>query len=192
MPPRHLKSETCSIKFPAWCFGRNPQRQFIGCSYTESLAYTFSYAIRENIKSTRYQKLWPLQLDKEAAVRWQLAGKLNRRDSYIAAGVGGGITGEGADILTIDDPIKDAEEANSQVYRDKVWEWYTTTAYTRLQPNASVILVMTRWAEDDLAGRLIKQADSDPKSDQWVIFHMKALREANERFEYTTKHYQKG
>lgn len=133
-----------------------------------------------------------MQLDKEAAVRWQLAGKLNRRDSYIAAGVGGGITGEGADILTIDDPIKDAEEANSQVYRDKVWEWYTTTAYTRLQPNASVILVMTRWAEDDLAGRLIKQADSDPKSDQWVIFHMKALREANERFEYTTKHYQKG
>jgi predicted phage terminase large subunit-like protein len=177
MPPRHGKSEITSIRFPAWCFGRNPQIQIIGCSYAESLAYSFSYAIRETISSPSYQRLWQLGLDKAGAVRWQLANKDNKRDSYIAAGVGGGITGEGADILLIDDPVKNAEEAESAVYRDKVWEWYTTTARTRLQPDGAIVLIMTRWHKDDLAGRLLEQARIDPKADQWEVLHLKAISE---------------
>lgn len=175
MPPRHLKSETCSIRFPAWCLGRNPQRQFIGCSHTESLQYTFSYAVRETILSPRYQRLWPHKLDKAGAVRWQISGKSNMRDSYIAAGVGGGITGEGADFLIVDDPIKNAEEANSQTIRDSIWQWWITTAVTRLQPGGAKILIMTRWHDDDLAGRLLKIAAKDKKADQWTVLHLKAI-----------------
>ncbi len=99
MPPRHGKTEICSIRLPAWYLGRNPQAQIIACSYAEGLAYSNSYAVRETIESPRYQRLWPLKLDVAGAVRWQLAGKDNKRASYIAAGVGGGITGEGADCL---------------------------------------------------------------------------------------------
>lgn len=175
MPPRHGKSEIASIRFPAFYLGKNQQSQIIGCSYAENLAYTFSYAIRETISGERYQCLWPLSLDKSGAVRWQLANKDNRRDSYIAAGVGGGITGEGADILIIDDPVKNSEEADSQTYRDKTWEWYTTTARTRLQPDGAIILIMTRWHKDDLAGRLLEQSRVDPDADQWEVLHLKAI-----------------
>jgi hypothetical protein len=175
MPPRHGKSEMASIRFPAWCYGRDPQKQIIGCSYAENLAYSFSYAVRETIESPSYQRLWTLKLDKAGAIRWQIAGKENRRDSYIAAGVGGGITGEGADILIIDDPVKNADEANSKVYRDKVWQWYITTARTRLQPGGAIILIMTRWHVDDLAGRLLRVAQNDLQADQWEVLHLKAI-----------------
>lgn len=175
IPPRHGKSELCSIRFPAWYLGRNPQRQIIGCSYSEGLAYTFSYAIRETIASPRYQKLWPIQLDTAGAVRWQLANKSNLRASYIAAGVGGGITGEGADVLIIDDPVKNAEEAESEIYREKVWQWYKTTARTRLQPDGAIILIMTRWHKADLAGKLIELAETDKEADQWEVVNLPAL-----------------
>ena len=179
MPPRHLKSETCSIRFPAWFLGRNPQKQIIGCSYAESLAYTFSYAVRETISSPLYQKLWPLQLDTSGAVRWQLANKDNRRPSYIAAGIGGGITGEGADLLVIDDPVRDYAEAMSETYRDRAWQWWIATALTRLQPGGAVVLVMTRWHEDDLAGRILKVSQQDPGADQWVVVHFPAISGGN-------------
>lgn len=175
MPPRHGKSELCSIRFSAWYLGKHQQAQIIGCSYAESLAYSFSYAIRETIAGEHYQKLWPLGLDTAGAVRWQLTGKENRRASYIAAGVGGGITGEGADLLIIDDPVKNAEEAESSAQRDKVYGWYTTTARTRLQPDAAIILIMTRWHVDDLAGRLIADAKRDPAADQWEILNLSAV-----------------
>lgn len=175
MPPRHGKSETCSIRFPAWYLGRNTQNQIIGCSYSEGLAYTFSYAVRETIGGSRYQKLWPLQLDTSGAVRWQLADKENLRASYIAAGVGGGITGEGANLLIIDDPVKNAEEAESQTYRDKVFSWYQTTARTRLQPDGAIILIMTRWHKDDLAGRLLALSATDKEADQWEVVKFPAI-----------------
>ncbi len=175
MPPRHGKSELCSIRLPAWYLGRNQQNQIIGCSYAENLAYTFSYAIRETIAAERCQRLWPLKLDTSGAVRWQLAGKENKRASYIAAGVGGGITGEGADLLIIDDPVKNAEEAESQTYRDHTYQWYITTARTRLQPDAAIVLIQTRWHVDDLAGRLLEDARRDPKADQWQVLNLSAI-----------------
>ncbi len=177
MPPRHGKSELCSIRFPAWYLGKNQQNQVIGCSYAESLAYSFSYAVRETISSPSYQRLWRVGLDTAGAVRWQLANKDNKRASYIAAGIGGGIAGEGADLLIIDDPIKNAEEAASQIYRDKTYQWYVTTARTRLQPDAAIILILTRWHVDDLAGRLLDDAKRDPKADQWEVLSLSALKE---------------
>ena len=177
MPPRHLKSETCSIRYPAWFLGRNPQKAVIGCSYSDNKAYTFSYAVREIISSSKYQKLWPLKLQTTGAMHWQLADKNDLRPSYIAAGVGGGITGEGADLLIIDDPLKNSEEANSQTVRDSIWQWYITTAMTRLQPDGSKIIIMTRWHTDDLVGRLLKVAQTDSKADQWEVLHLPAIKD---------------
>lgn len=94
-----MKSETCSIRFPAWFLGRNPQKSIIGCSYSDNKAYTFSYAVREVISGPKYQRLWPLKLATSGAMHWQLTGKNDLRPSYIAAGVGGGITGEGANCF---------------------------------------------------------------------------------------------
>ena len=175
VPPRHGKSELCSIRFPAWYLGRNPQHQIIACSYAIDLARTFSYAVRQTILSDRYQELWDRQLDIGQMTHWQLVGKDNLRPSYIAQGVGGGITGEGADLLILDDPIKNAEQAGSKTYRDTVWQWWITTAMTRLQPGGAVILIMTRWHEDDLAGRILKSAKSNRDADQWEVLHLKAL-----------------
>jgi len=146
----------------------------MACSHTESLAIGFSNAVRGTIEGNAYQSLWSHNLSKSLATHWQLEGKENLRSSYIAAGVGGGITGEGADLLIIDDPIKNYEEADSKTYRDKTWLWWTTTALTRLQPGGAVIIIMTRWHEDDLAGRIIKSTKV-PKADQWEILHLKAI-----------------
>ncbi len=175
MPPRHLKSETCSIRFPAWFLGRNPQKAIIGCFYSDNKAYNFSYAVREVITSPKYQKLWEVKLQTSGAMHWQLAGKHDIRPSYIAAGVGGGITGEGASVLIIDDALKNAEEANSDTVREAIWQWYITTAITRLEPDGAKIVIMTRWHDDDLAGRLLKVASRDPKADQWEVLHLKAI-----------------
>lgn len=177
MPPRHLKSETCSIRFPAYYLGKHPQNGIIGCSYSDNKAYTFSYAVREVISGIKYQKLWPLQLQTSGAMHWQLANKDDLRPSYIAAGVGGGITGEGANLLIIDDPIKNMEEAMSDTIRESIWQWYITTALTRLQADGAKILIMTRWHKDDLAGRLLKVAANDKKADQWEVLHFKAINE---------------
>ena len=176
-PPRHGKTETASIRFAAWYLGRNPQKQIIAASYAESLAYANSYSVRTTIESPQYQRLWPIELDRAGAIRWQLAGKDNNRASYIAAGVGGGITGEGADLLIIDDPIKNREEAESPLIRAKIWSWYRTVARTRLQPHAAVVLIMTRWHCADLAGELLEQSRADPEADQWQILHLRATED---------------
>jgi predicted phage terminase large subunit-like protein len=113
-------------------------------------------------------------------MHWQLAGKHDLRPSYIAAGVGGGITGEGASVLIIDDPLKNAAEASSDTIRESIWQWYITTAITRLEPDGAKIVIMTRWHDDDLAGRLLKVAQKDPKADQWTVLHLKAINEKGE------------
>lgn len=174
MPPRHSKTQTASILFPSWYLGRFPQQQFIGASYAEPLALNNSQACRDTITSGKYQVLWPHKLDVKGSVRWRIAGKSNKRPNFVAAGVGGAITGEGADILLIDDPFKNYEEAYSIVLRDKVWNWYTSTARTRIQPNGAIIIIATRWHHDDLIGRLIRQSANDPNADQWVELRLPA------------------
>lgn len=169
MPPRHGKTEEVSIQFPAWYLGSNPQHQIIGASYSEPLAYNNSRACRDTIASEPYQTLWRHKLDATGVTNWRITGKLNKRPNYVAAGAGGAITGEGADIMIIDDPVKNYEDACSVILRDRNWEWYKTVVRTRLQPHAAIILIMTRWHHDDLAGRLLRLSKSDPLASNWTL-----------------------
>jgi predicted phage terminase large subunit-like protein len=175
MPPRHGKSELVSVRFPGYYLGNKPQKQVIATSYSGSLAFAFSAALRDSMKSEAYQRLWPVKFQTDNNATWMLKGKENGRPNYIAAGVGGPISGQGADLLLIDDPVKNAEEADSFVYREKAWQWYNTTARTRLQPNGSIVIVQTRWHEDDLSGRLLNLMRSDPNADQWKVILLPAI-----------------
>ena len=113
-----------------------------------------------------------MKQESSAAKHWEIEGHNGGMD---AAGAYGPITGKGADVLVIDDPVKNAEEAYSPVQREKLWDWYQSTAFTRLEPNGAIILVMTRWHEDDLAGRLLKQEPG-----QWEVVSLPALAEADD------------
>jgi len=171
MPPRHGKSELASRRFPAWFLGRNPKKNVIAASYNSDLANDFGRNVRNIVDSREYAALFDTRLadDSRAANRW------NTHDggAYVAAGVGTAITGRGADILLIDDPLKDREEADSENQRDKVWDWYTSTAYTRLAPGGRVVVIQTRWHEDDLTGRLIEEQAKG--GDQWEILELPAI-----------------
>ena len=172
MPPRHGKSELASRRFPAWYLGRNPDRQIIAASYNSDLASDFGREVRNIVASPEYAAIFDTRLreDSRAAERWNT----DKGGSYVAAGVGTAVTGRGAHILLIDDPLKDREEADSEIRRQRVWEWYTSTAYTRLMPGGAVILIQTRWHEDDLAGRLLNQAGGD----RWEVLELPAIDEA--------------
>jgi len=182
MPPRHGKSETTSVKFPAWYLGRHPQRRIITASHTATLAARFSMRARNDFAQYA-PEVFGLQVNPEvsAMYRWDVldpdAEPGTPPGGMIAAGIGGPITGHGADLAIIDDPHKGAEDANSQVQRDAVWDWFRYVLRTRLMPDAAIILVLTRWHEDDLAGRLIAQAAADPEADQWTILRLPALAE---------------
>jgi len=172
MPPRHGKSELASRRFPAWYIGRNPGKQIIAASYNSDLASDFGREVRNIVSSPEYSKLFgtALAADSQAANRWHTdAGGM-----YVAAGVGTAITGRGADILLIDDPFKDREEADSEIRRGRVWDWYTSTAYTRLMPGGAVVIINTRWHDDDLSGRLL--ADMQDSGDQWEVLSLPAIR----------------
>ena len=171
LPPRHGKSELGSIQFPAWFLGRNPDKEVICCSYTSDLAIDFGRKTRNLIDQVEFKNLFNVSLagDSQAANKW----RTNSGGSYTAVGVGGPITGRGADILIIDDPFKNRKEAESPLVRQQIWDWYLSTAYTRLSPTGSVILIQTRWHEDDLAGRLIEKAKQD--GDNWHVLKFPAI-----------------
>ncbi len=171
MPPRHGKSELVSRKYPAWFIGRNPGKQVICAAYNSDLATEFGRDVRNTIADPFYRNIFNVNLrqDSKAADRWLT----DNGGSYLAAGVGSGITGYGADLAVIDDPFKDRKEAESKTVRDSVWAWYRSTLYTRLMPGASVILCVTRWHEDDLAGRLLREQDRG--GDQWNVVTLPAL-----------------
>ena len=148
----------CSIDFPAWYLGRNPEKEIITASYSADLAQDFGGKTREKVNSPEFQLVFPhvsLKEDEKARGRWRTA----QGGSYTAVGVGGPMTGRGANILLIDDPIKNREEANSEVYREKTWEWFTSTAFTRLEPSGVAVVIMTRWHMDDLAGRILEHPE---------------------------------
>jgi predicted phage terminase large subunit-like protein len=168
MPPRHGKSELASRRFPAWYLGRNPSRQIIAASYNSELASDFGRDVRNIVASPEYGCVFDTRLrdDSRAADRWNT----DAGGAYVAAGVGTAITGRGAHVLLIDDPLKDRAEADSETIRDKVWNWYTSTAYTRLMPGGAVIVIQTRWHEDDLAGRLL-----DHDNGEWQVLDLPAL-----------------
>lgn len=170
MPPRHGKSELASRRFPGWYMGRNPSRQIIAASYNGDLASDFGREVRNIVGSPEFGRLFEVSLsaDSSAANRWHT----DKKGMYVAAGVGTAITGRGADVLLIDDPFKDREEADSEIRRQRVWDWYTSTAYTRLMPGGAIIVINTRWHDDDLSGRLI--AEQAAGGDQWTVLSLQA------------------
>lgn len=156
MPPRHGKSMIASHNFPAWALGQYPEYEIIAASYGSSLPNKFSRQVRAFLRDKKYKLLFPetkLDPTNENVEGWSTT----KGGGYIPAGVGGGITGKGAHIFIVDDPIKDAEEADSETIRQNIWDWWGSTAYTRLAPNAGVLVIQTRWHDDDLSGRMIMQ-----------------------------------
>jgi len=182
MPPRHGKSETTTVKFPAWYLGRHPDHRIIIASHTASLAARFSMRARNDFAQFA-PEVWGYGVapDVSAMYRWDVfdpnAPTGQPPGGAIAAGIGGPITGQGAHLAIIDDPVKDAESASSKVQRDAVWDWYRFVLRTRLFPDAAIVLVLTRWHEDDLAGRLMAAAEADPEADQWEILRLPAVAE---------------
>ncbi len=178
MPPRHGKSTLASVSFPAWHLGRNPEHEFISCSYSGSLAMGFSRKVRQVLREPTYKAVFKTRLDpdSQSAEAWLTTDG----GGFVAAGVGGGITGKGAHILVIDDPVKNREDAESQNNRDANWDWYTSTAYTRLAPGGGVLVILTRWHDDDLAGRLLKSGLQG--GDEWEVVRYPAIAEEDEEF----------
>ena len=176
MPPRHTKSEFASFMLPAWFLGRFPGKKIIQCSNTAELAVGFGRKVRNLVDSEVYAKIFPnvaLRSDSKAAGRWST----NANGEYFAIGVGGTVTGKGADLLIIDDPHSEQEAAlaagDPSVY-DKVFEWYTSGPRQRLQPGGSIVVVMTRWAKRDLTGRIL-QSMTDRDGDEWEIIELPAI-----------------
>lgn len=182
MPPRHGKSEIASRNFPPWHLGQYPDHEFIACSYNVSLAMDFSRKVKGIMTDPRYSAVFPTRLDpsNQSTETWGIDGY---RGGYVAAGIGGPITGKGAHCLVIDDPVKNAEEADSPDIRGKIWEWYLSTAYSRLAPGGGVLIIQTWWHDDDLAGRIqsmMKGAGDDEYIDQFEVIKYPAIAEADE------------
>tara|TARA_R100000278_G_scaffold23554_1_gene21936 strand:- start:4392 stop:5912 length:1521 start_codon:yes stop_codon:yes gene_type:complete len=176
MPPRHTKSEFASYLLPAWFLGKYPAKKVIQTSHTAELAVGFGRKVRNLVSSDAYKTIFPtvnLQSDSKAAGRWNT----NAGGDYFAIGVGGAVTGKGADLLIIDDPHSEQEaviaETSPEVY-DKVYEWYTSGPRQRLQPGGSIVIVMTRWSKRDLTGQVIK-ASAQHGGDEWEVIEFPAI-----------------
>lgn len=177
MPPRHTKSEFASYLLPSWFLGRSPEKKVIQTSHTAELAVGFGRKVRNLVGSDVYKDVFPnvgLQADSKAAGRWST----NHGGEYFAIGVGGAVTGKGADLLIIDDPHSEQEAklamTDPSIF-DSVYEWYTSGPRQRLQPGGSIVIVMTRWSTKDLTGRILKSSIEDEKVNEWEIIELPAL-----------------
>jgi predicted phage terminase large subunit-like protein len=173
MPPRHGKSQLCSRYFPAWFLGMFPDSRVIQAGYGNSFAATWGRHTRNAIDEANRLGIFPVRGDpaKSSADEWEILG---REGGMYCVGIGGGVTGRGADLLTLDDPVKSRAEAESLTYRERTWEWYTDDLYTRLHPGARVLLVATRWHSDDLPGRILAQ---DAGRHEWTVINLPAIAE---------------
>ena len=172
LPPRHSKSEFASTYLPAWMMGLNGSLKVIQCTHTAELAVRFGRKVRNLIDSEDFQHIFPdlkLQADNKSAGRWTT----NQDGESFYAGVGGAITGRGADLLIIDDPHSE-QDALSPKSLESAYEWYTSGPRQRLQPGGTIIIVMTRWSTKDLVGKLLKKQDND-FSDNWEMIEFPAI-----------------
>tara|TARA_R110001592_G_scaffold6107_4_gene33125 strand:- start:325 stop:1788 length:1464 start_codon:yes stop_codon:yes gene_type:complete len=173
MPPRHTKSEFASYLFPSWIIGRKPKTKIIQTTHTAELAVNFGRKVRNLIATTEYKNIFDsvdLQADSKAAGRWST----NHGGEYFAAGVGGAITGRGADLLIIDDPHSE-QDALSDTAMDHAYEWYTSGPRQRLQPGGAIVIVMTRWSLRDLTEKVLKAQGYDEHADKWEVVEFPAL-----------------
>lgn len=166
--PRHGKSQMVSCNFPAWYLGRNPDKRIIHASYADALSNEWSRRTRDIVEDEIYRAIFGISTEKDvrSVDNWRMA---KHRGGMLSMGVGGSATGHGADLFIIDDPIKNAQEAESEVYRNRIYDWYKSVARTRLEPNAAIIVMMARWHQKDLAGSIL--AD-DPG---WTVINIKAI-----------------
>lgn len=179
VPPRHGKSELVSVRLPPWHLGHHPDHEIINVGYNLDLPMIFSRKVREIARSETYKALFPgTELDptSQSVEAWNTT----KGGGFLAAGVGGGITGKGAHILIVDDPLKNQEDADNAELRNKLMGWYQSTAYTRLAPGGGVLIVQTCWHDDDLAGRLQNLMKTDPEADQFEVIKYPALSESYE------------
>jgi predicted phage terminase large subunit-like protein len=170
MPPRHGKSQLTSQFFPAWYLGRNPSKFVIATTYAQDLADDFGRSVRNQIQDEDYNRIFndcTLSKDSSSVRRFHTTGS----GVYYAVGAGGAITGRGAHLLLIDDPIKGREDADSDAMRSNLIDWYRSTAYSRLMPGGSIILIQTRWHEDDLAGWILRETSHEP----WEVIELPAV-----------------
>tara|TARA_R110000796_G_scaffold29675_2_gene79887 strand:+ start:1372 stop:2811 length:1440 start_codon:yes stop_codon:yes gene_type:complete len=176
MPPRHTKSEFASYLFPAWMVGKNPKLKVIQTTHTGELAVRFGRKMKNLVDTSEFAQVFEdckIAADSKAAGRWET----NKGGEYYAAGIGGAITGRGADLLIIDDPHSE-QDALSETAMDSAYEWYTSGPRQRLQPGGAIVIVMTRWSTKDLTGKLLK-AQSEPKADQWEVIEFPAILPSN-------------
>lgn len=182
MPPRHGKSRMAGIEFPAWFLGKDPTRQVIMSSYGDSLSLKHSRECRDRCRCVQYTRTFP---DAKPNPRLQAKNTWGfmQGGTFSATTVGGGMTGLGADLLIIDDPHKNRQEAESKLVRDRIWDWFTSTAFTRLSRDGAVILIMTRWHTDDLVGRLTsdeymsKLKETGKADEEWELIELPAIAE---------------
>lgn len=191
MPPRSGKSELASKTFPAWHLGHHPAHDIIGSSYSAALAIDFSRKVRGLVQDERYHNIFPTRMDEtsQSAERWNTA----QGGGYVAAGVQGPITGRGAHIAIIDDPVKDREAAESEINRQAVKDWYSSTLYTRLAPGGGILVIQTRWHSDDLSGWLLecmREAEQElaetgewpEDADRWEVVKYPAIATHDEEY----------
>lgn len=181
MPPRHGKSMLASEFFPAWYLGRNPDHYVVTATYAQELADDFGRKVKNQIEDAAFQAIFPgvgLADDSKSAKRFHVEGvqggvehATSQRGAFYAVGVGGPLTGRGAHLLLIDDPVKNREDAESEIVRKKTKDWYTSTAYTRLMPGGRVVVIQTRWHEDDLSGWL----QTEHQHEGWVVLDLPAI-----------------
>ena len=181
MPPRHTKSEFASYLLPAWFLGKFPHKKVIQCSHTAELAVGFGRKVRNLVDTDAYKGIFPdlaLASDSKAAGRWNT----NKQGDYFAIGIGGAVTGKGADVLIIDDPHSEQEaalaEVNPDIY-DKTYEWYTSGPRQRLQPGGAIVIVMTRWSKRDLTGQILKDAAANDSLGEWEVIEFPAILPSN-------------
>ena len=177
MPPRHTKSEFASYLLPAWFLGQYPEKKVIQTAHTAELATGFGRKVRNLFQDESFKDIFPnvsLRADSKAAGRWNT----NLGGDYFSIGVGGAVTGKGADLLIIDDPHseQDAQQGayNADVF-DRVYEWYTSGPRQRLQPGGAIVIVMTRWHQRDLTGQIIKASIERKGSDEWELIELPAI-----------------
>lgn len=188
LPPRHSKSEVCSVRFPAWYLGRNPDHRIILVTHTDRLSYRFSRKVRNQIGG----RGWPfptvgLARGEFAIGNWGLAG---HSGGLMAAGAGGAIAGEGANLIVMDDPHRNRADADSPVMQEKIWDWYQDDVYSRLEPDGAILLMMQRWNTGDVGGRILEHQPED--GIPWEVIELPALIEDEEDAARDTLHRELG
>ena len=186
IPPRHGKSQLASIYFPAWALGKYPQLKFILSTYGAELSEEIGMKTRDTISNEAYSSIFngiELKADTKSKAKWMT----NKGGSYTAVGIGGAITGKGGNVIIIDDPHKDRTEAESDLARKTVWDYYRSTLYSRLEGLGTIIVIMQRWRDNDLVGLLLEEdakikKENPESAENWEVINFPALAEEDEYF----------